>query len=79
MDLETLETFFMWTTIFHYSILILWVLLFKFAGGWLRKQQTWWFPVPDAHYTSTHYLMYGGYKILVLVFSVIPYLALVTR
>lgn len=77
MSYEALKTFFMWTTVVHFSILILWVLILKFAGSWFRKQQGWWFPVPNEHFMSIHYLMYGGYKLMALVFSAVPYLALV--
>lgn len=77
MTYDTIKTFFMWTTIFHFSILILWVFLFKFAHEWFRKQQGWWFPVPSENFASLHYLMYGVYKLMAIVFSAVPYLALV--
>jgi hypothetical protein len=77
MTYETLKTFFLWTTIIHFSVLVFWLLLMRFAGDWFRKQQRRWFPVPEDKFVSFHYLMYGGYKLMVLVFSAVPYLALV--
>lgn len=77
MTYESLKTFFMWTTIIHFSILIFWVLLLKFAGNWFRRQQGWWFPVPEEKFMSLHYLMYAGYKLMAIVLSAAPYLALV--
>lgn len=77
MSLLVLKTFFLWTTIVHFSIMILWILLLKFAREWFRKQQALWFPLPENKFMEVHYLMYGGYKLAVLVFSAIPYLVLV--
>ena len=76
MSLELLKIFFMWTTILHFSILIIWVILLKVAEQWFRRQQSWWFPIPQEHFMSLHYVMYGGYKLMAMVFSVVPLLAL---
>lgn len=76
MSLEQLKTFFMWTTAIHFSILILWVFLIKFGNRWFRRQQHYWFPIPQDQFMPLHYAMYGGYKLFVIVFSAAPYLAL---
>lgn len=77
MTYESLKEFFMWTTVIHFSILILWVFLLKFAGQWFRRQQGWWFPLPEEKFMSLHYLMYGVYKLIAIVFSAVPYVALI--
>ncbi len=67
----------MWTTIFHFVILFLWILLLKLANEWFYRQQTWWFPVPKETFISLNYLMYGVYKLVAIVFSAVPYLVLI--
>ncbi len=77
MSYEILKTFFMWSTIIHFSILMLWVILLKFANDRFRKLQEWWFPLPKENFMSLNYLMYGLYKLMALVFSAVPYMVLI--
>ncbi|WP_413288575.1 DUF6868 family protein [Bdellovibrio sp. HCB337] len=76
MVLEFLKSFFMWGAIINYGILILWFGLLTFARGWFRKMQGRWFPMSEENFVLCHYLLYGGFKLVILVFNFVPFLAL---
>jgi hypothetical protein len=76
MDIQTLTRFFMWCTILNGSLLMLSFLIFVFARGWVCRMHTRWFPMPEATFNVVVYSSLGLFKVLVLVFNVIPYVAL---
>lgn len=76
MTLELLKSFFMWSVIINYCILILWFFILTFARGWARKMQSHWFPMSEERFVFCHYILYGGYKLAILLFNFVPFLAL---
>jgi len=76
MDIQTLTTFFMWCTIINGGIFILWILFLVFAPDFVYRIQSNWFPIPRATYDLVIYSFLGLFKIVFLVFSVVPYVAL---
>ena len=76
MDLQTLTRFFMWCTIINGGLLVLWSVFFLFAPDLVYWTQKKWFPVPRETFTLVMYLFLGLFKILFLVFNVVPYVAL---
>ncbi len=76
MDIQTLTTFFMWCTILNVGILILWAVFFLFAPDFVYRTQSKWFPIPRETYNVVIYSFLGLFKVLFIVFNVIPYLAL---
>jgi len=76
MDIQTLTTFFMWCTIINGGIFILWILFLVFAPDFVYRIQSNWFPIPRATYDPVIYSFLGLFKIVFLVFSVVPYVAL---
>ena len=76
MDIQTLKTFFMWCTIINGTLLLLWTIMFVFAMDWVYRTQNRWFPMPRESFTAVMYSFLGLFKILVLMFNAIPYLAL---
>ena len=76
MDIQTLTTFFMWCTILNVGILILWAAFFLFAPDFVYRTQSKWFPIPRETYNVLIYSFLGLFKVLFIVFNVIPYLAL---
>jgi len=77
MDVATLRAFFMWCTILSGGLLILSSLICTFAGGFVYRLQTRWYPMPRETFNVVLYSFIGVFKILVLVFNLVPYLALV--
>jgi len=76
MDVETLTSFFMWCTIFDGGLLIFWSLFCLFAPNLVYRVQSAWFPMPRETFDVVIYSFIGAFKLLFIVFNVVPYLAL---
>ncbi len=76
MDLHTLTMFFMWCTIINGGLLILWTACSVFAPSLVYRTQSKWFPMPRETFNVVIYSFLGFFKIVFLVFNVVPYVAL---
>jgi len=76
MDIQTLTTFFMWCTIINGGILILWTVFSVFASDLVYRIQSKRFPIPRETFNVVIYSFLGLFKIVFLVFNVVPYAAL---
>ena len=63
-------------TLLNYGVLIVWFALFSLGYDWIYRLQSSWFPMSKENYDVANYLAMATYKILVLVFNLIPYIAL---
>jgi len=76
MDTQTLTSFFMWCTIINGGLLIFWSTVFMAAPDVVYRTQRKWFPIPRATFDVVMYAFLGMFKIVFLVFNVVPYVAL---
>jgi len=76
MDIETLTAFFMWCTILNVALLLLSSLFRLCAADWIYSIHSKWFSISRETFNVAIYSFLGLYKILVIVFNVIPYVAL---
>jgi len=76
MDIRTLTAFFMWCTILNVALLLLWTLLLLAAPDLVYRIQRRWFPITRETFTVVMYSFLGLFKIVVIVFNVVPWLAL---
>jgi len=76
MDIQTITTFFMWCTIINGSLLVLWTVFFMFTPDLVYRMQSKWFPLPRETYNVVIYSFIGFFKVIFLVFNVVPYVAL---
>ena len=76
MDIQMLTRFFMWCTILNGGLLILSFLFCAFAGDWVHQMHSRWFPIPRETFNVVIYSFLGLFKIFVLVFNVVPWVAL---
>ena len=76
MDIQTLTTFFMWCTIMNGALLVLWSTMFLLAPDLVYRTQSKWFPIPRETFDVVMYSFLGLFKIVWLVFNVVPYVAL---
>ena len=76
MDIKTLTAFFMWCTIINGSLLVLWIAMCILAPDLVYRTQSKWFPIPRETVNLVIYSFLGLFKILFLVFNVVPYVAL---
>ena len=63
-------------TVINYIVLIVWFVAFIFAHDWLLAIHTRWFKLSPDQFDFAHYLGMAVYKIGILLFNLVPYLAL---
>lgn len=65
-----------WCTAINYALLFVWFGVFVFAHDWLYRMHSWWFKIPVETFDSIHYCGIAIYKIGILLFNLVPLLAL---
>lgn len=76
MDIPTLTRLFMWCTIINGSLFTLWALFIRFAPDLVYRTQVGWIPMPRETFNVVIYSFLGLFKIVYLVFNVVPFVAL---
>ena len=76
MDIETLRSFLAWCSTFNLILLILWWVGFMVASDWIRRLHGKWFEMSRESFDKIHYTGMAFFKMLVLMFNLVPYLVL---
>jgi hypothetical protein len=76
MDIQALTTFFKWCTIINGALLVLSIAMFILAPDFVYRTHNELFPMPRETFNVVIYSFLGFYKILFLVFNIVPYVAL---
>ena len=76
MIIQTLTTFFMWCTIINAGLLVFWTVIYMSAPDLVYRTQSKFFPIPRETFDVVFYSFIAVFKIVVLVFVVVPYVAL---
>jgi hypothetical protein len=76
MQLETLTAFFMWCSVINLGIYIVWALLILLAPDCIYRVQTRWMPISREAFTVSMYAFMGAFKIVIIVFCIVPYASL---
>jgi len=76
MDIQTLTTFFIWCTIINGALFVLSTTMCILAPGFVYRMQSKLFPIPRETFNVVIYSFLGLFKIVFLVFNVVPYVAL---
>lgn len=76
MSIETLQDFFLWCTVINSGLFAFWAAMFSFAPDLVYRTQRRWFPLSQEHFTVVMYSFLGLFKIFVLVFNLVPLIAL---
>jgi hypothetical protein len=76
MDSGTLKAFFMWSTIINSGLFVTGFLVLKRAGGWVYRMRGGWYSVSRETFDTVTYALFASYKILILFFNLVPWLAL---
>lgn len=77
MEIDTIRTFFMWCTLLNGGFLTLSSIIYLFAGDWVFQMHSKWFPISREAFNVAIYCFIGFFKIMFLLFNLVPYLALV--
>jgi hypothetical protein len=76
MDVQRAADFLLSCLIINYAILLWWFAAFVFARGWMFKLHSRWFHLSEELFDGIHYTTMGIYKIGILLFNLVPYIAL---
>lgn len=76
MNLETLKAFFMWCSIINMALLWLSFALCIKCADWAYAMHSKWFNISRVSFNTVIYAFLGLYKTLVIVFFIIPWIAL---
>jgi hypothetical protein len=76
MDVATVRAFFLWCTILNGALLGLSVLIVACAGDRVYRVHGMWFGLSRETFNVALYSFLGLFKVMVLVFNAMPYLAL---
>ena len=76
MDIQTVTDFFLWCTVINAVLLIFSAVLCTFALDWIYRVHSRWYSMPRETFTVVIYSFIGLYKILFIVFNIVPLAAL---
>ena len=76
MNVETLTGFLMWCTVINGALLLLWTGACAFIPDTVYRLQSRWFPISRDQYNLVMYSYLGLFKLMFLVFNLVPFAAL---
>lgn len=76
MDIHAVTSFFMWCTLINFGILLFLVLVYMLIPNLVYRLQRWWIPISRETFDVVFYSFVGFFKVIVLVFNLVPWLAL---
>ena len=76
MNIQTLTTFFMWCTILNLGVLTLTSVMCIFFADFSYEMNHRFFSISREAFNTALVYFIGLYKIVVIVFNIIPYIAL---
>jgi hypothetical protein len=77
MDISILKAFFFWCTFINVALLVISFMFCAFAGDWIYRMHSKWYPISREAFNVAIYCFTGLFKIFVIVFSFVPWIALV--
>jgi hypothetical protein len=76
MDVALVRRALLWCTVVNYGVLLAWFLLFAFAHDWMWHIHGRWFHLSAELFDALHYGAMAIYKIGILLFNLVPLIAL---
>jgi len=76
MTLETIRSVLAWCTLMNLVLLVLWFVYFRMAHDSLYRIHSKWFDIPADKFDVIHYGAMAGFKLGIILFNLVPYLAL---
>ncbi len=76
MGLSELADFFKWCTFINAGILVFWFVFYLLAKDAIYQIHCRWFELSKEKFSSTNYRLLGQYKIAILLFNLVPWIAL---
>jgi hypothetical protein len=66
----------LWCAVLNYGLLLGWFLLFALPHGWMHQLWGKWFRLSAEQFDGLTYALMGMYKMGILLFNLVPYVAL---
>ena len=76
MTVESITAVLGWCTLINFALLIWWFFFIAVAHDWTRRLHSKWFKLSPEQFDSIHYSLMGLFKMGVILFNLVPYLAL---
>ncbi len=76
MTLEVTRSMLAWCSVINIGLLMWWFLFFLLAHDLLYRMHSTWFNIPVDRFDAIHYGGMGLFKIGIILFNLVPYLAL---
>jgi hypothetical protein len=77
MTVSTMQSVLLWCTVINFGILAFWGLfMLLFSHDWLYRLVGRWYRIPPERFDELNYIGIVSYKILILMFNFVPYIAL---
>ncbi len=76
MSTEIVRSALLWCTIINYGLLMLWFAFFVLPHQWLYRLSRWGFHLTDEQVDAINYAGMALYKIGIILFNLVPYIAL---
>ena len=76
MTLEKMRTVLGWCTVINGGVLLAWFITFTVAHEWIHRIHGNWFQLSKESFDAIHYGSMSFYKMSILLFNLVPYLAL---
>lgn len=77
MTVELLREVLGWCTVINFGILLWWWLWFWLAHDFVYRVHSRWFRIDVEHFDAVHYGGIAAYKLGIILFNIVPWLALV--
>ena len=75
MTIFEIRGFLMWCSVINVGLMIFSFLILTIARQWVYKMHSKWFPITEPQFNAIMYSILGAYKILIIVFNIVPYIA----
>lgn len=76
MSLEITREFLGWCSIINIALLFWWLFFITLAHDWTYALHSRFFQLTSTQFDTIHYAGMGLFKLCVIIFNVVPYLAL---
>jgi hypothetical protein len=76
MNIEMVKEGLLWCSVINIAGLLLWGIMFALLHDWIYKVHSKWFKFSVSTFDSVHYAGMAFYKLLIFVFNLVPYVAL---
>ena len=76
MTVEIIRSTLAWCTVINWGLLLWWLLFFTLAHNWTYRFHSKWFNLSVETFDAIHYAGMAFFKLFILLFNLVPYLAL---